>query len=376
MPADFDFHLPPGRWAIGVSGGADSVALARLAAAAAAKIEPNTQRLVLAHLDHQLRYAESDGDAAFVAALGRSLGVPTEIGHRDAIEQAMPKLAANPSARYRAARLAFFAEVVQRHGLDGVLLAHHADDQAETVLLQMRRGRGLPFIGGIRAVQTIEGVVIRRPLLSIRREALRIYLISIDQAWREDSSNASPKYGRNVLRQWLMTKSGCVSGWHGLVPQAVSSPAPHKDTAWEYQTVPPGNDIADLIATLHRIADHSSRLRERLDADSPHLGESFSCDALRGNPLLAEHAARRWLVARGAPADRVSPAVCQRLIAQATDVTRPPRQHYPGRLLVRRRAKQIDVIGPAGSMGVDAAPSLPLQSPSTHGQETHTPAEL
>ncbi|HEX8325148.1 MAG TPA: tRNA lysidine(34) synthetase TilS, partial [Tepidisphaeraceae bacterium] len=277
--------LPVGRWAVGVSGGADSVALLRLLAGR------GNGSVVVAHLNHHLRSADSDADAVFVQRLGERLNVPVEIGHLGASKEITgksehharqiapnnantetPRPPRNPSARYRAARFAFFAAVVARHRLDGVVLAHHADDQAETVLLQLRRGRGLAFLGGIAPHATINGLPIHRPLLGVSRQALRDYLSSIGQPWREDASNASTRYRRNVLRQWLAER-----------------PA--------------------LTPMLLRLADASRRWRATLDVRAPRLDESFSCDALRVPPPLAEHAARRWLTARGAPHDRVSPAI-------------------------------------------------------------------
>lgn len=318
MSTAVPFTLPPGRWAIGVSGGADSVALVRLAVAGR-----GDGGLVVAHLDHQLRNSESDDDATFVAELGRSLGLPVEIGRRDVVEQTMPTLPANPSARYRAARLAFFGDIVRRHGLDGVLLAHHADDQAETVLLRLLRGRSLAGLGGMAAETTIDGLRVVRPLLGVSRQALRDYLHTIGQPWREDASNDSADYRRNVVRRLLQ-----------------------QHPAW--------------TPALLRVADLSRRLRDRLAMQS-ELAERFAIADLPPGPLAAEFAVRRWLIARGTPADRVSPGLCQRLLAQARDVTRSPRQHYPGGVLVRRRQKQIDCVE-------SAAPRPPIDS--AHGMAT------
>ena len=335
--------VPPGAWAIGVSGGADSVALASLMAA----LRPDC-RIVIVHLDHQLRGEESDADATFVRALGDELNVPVEVAPRDAIEATMARLPANPSARYRAARFAWFAQIVRRHELAGVLLAHHADDHAETILLHLLRGRGLTNLTGIRRgplvlrdLGRMFGIrpaadlppspwplTVRRPLLGVRRQTLRDWLTSAGRTWREDSSNASPKYRRNIVRQVLAAN-------------------------------PP------LTPLLLELSAASMRLRTAVKAAAPRLEREFPTRALRIAPILARTAAMRWLIDRGVPPARITAAVCQQLINQAIDVTRPCRQHYPGRVLVRRRAGRVDVI-----------PSPPVQSRHDHGQETARPAEL
>ncbi|MGC4030636.1 MAG: tRNA lysidine(34) synthetase TilS [Tepidisphaeraceae bacterium] len=386
--------VPPGRWAVAVSGGADSVALLRAMAT-----RPDCQ-LVVAHLDHQLRGEESAADANFVQDLANKLGLPCETGLRADWPSSPPplegggggrgsprrcgidaaKIAADPSpqpspsrgkgargnasARYRASRYLFFADVVRRHDCQGVLLAHHADDQAETVLLRLARGRSLAGLGGMAAVATMNGLVIRRPLLGVRRSELREYLVSLNQPWREDSSNTTLKYRRNVIRRWLADVDAAP------VPSPVYSRERVRVrvcflSAEEYGPHPnplpaiPGEGTS-LVPALLRLAAAAQRWRAKLDAQSPQLAAAFDCRQLRGIALpFAEHAARRWLVAHGAPPDRVSPADCRHLVEQVTDVAKPSRRHYPGGLLVRRRAGRVDVI-----------PSPPLQSPVTHGQET------
>lgn len=313
-------HLPAGRYAVGASGGADSTALVRLLA------ERNDCELTLVHLDHELRQSESAADARFVADLAASLGLDCVIERRSVIESALSEHPANPSARYRAARLALISHVVRDRRLEGVLLAHHADDQAEGLLLRLLRGASTPFLGGMTPMRVIDGLRVFRPLLGCRRDDLRAYLRQIGQPWREDASNASPHYRRNVVRQWLASH-----------PEGVEP--------------------------LLRLAAASARLRESLEAAAPVLPERFACGALPEPQIVAEYALRRWLIDRGAPPDDVSPATCQRLLRQATDVSQPPRQHYPGAILVRRRQKWIDVM-----------PGLPLQSARSHGKDETTPA--
>src|SRR5947207_2907488 len=106
---DIAAAIPPGSWAVGVSGGADSVALLlRLS-------ERPDLRLYVAHLNHQTRGNQNDDEAAFVAELSEKLRIPCTIETRSNIEATMPRLPANKSARFRASRRELFRRVVEEH---------------------------------------------------------------------------------------------------------------------------------------------------------------------------------------------------------------------------------------------------------------------
>jgi tRNA(Ile)-lysidine synthase len=291
-------HLPPGPWAVGVSGGADSVALLSLL-----RSHPDIRPHVV-HLDHQLRGETSAADAAFVRDLASRWGFPVTIGTRAALEARLSDLPTNPSARYRALRLELFREVCRAHGLLGVLLAHHADDQAETVLARLVRGSGYAGLCGMAGRTDLAGLVLLRPLLHVRREALRQYLTAESQPWREDASNASDQYQRNRLRRLL-------------------------------QHHPSLTD--DLLC----LADVCRSLRDWVRRASPKLDAAFPADRLRNlPPILARESARTWLIARGVPAgdlDR-SPAAVDRLLEMSRDSASPARRHFPGRVMVHRKA--------------------------------------
>jgi len=293
--------VPPGRWAVGVSGGADSVALLALL-----RTRPELS-LHVAHLDHQTRGDASPADARFVAELAARFGLPCTIRRRDEIEPGLTELPANRSARYRAIRLALFREIVSLHSLQGVLLAHHADDQAETVLHRLIRGSAPAGLAGMSPRASIGGLIVLRPLLNIRRDDLRTYLKRIGQEWREDASNQSDQYLRNRLRKWLYDKP-------------------------------------ELHETLLSVARRCRALRDWARRAAPRLSESFACGQLADLPEpLAHEASRRWLIARGAPPAQLSEAVLDRLIEMAADAASPPRRHFPGRLLVRRRSGALFV---------------------------------
>jgi tRNA(Ile)-lysidine synthase len=190
---------PGDRVAVAVSGGADSVALAWLMHDLRASGEAAFSLVGLVHLNHCLRGAESDRDEAFVRALSGRLGLAVEVARRDVSADAR---AAHRSieAAARAARDAFFTEAAARLGASSVATAHTADDQAETVLLRLLRGSGARGAGGIRPRR---GCLVR-PLLDVRRAALRADLLARGEAWCEDASNADRSIPRNAIRQDLL----------------------------------------------------------------------------------------------------------------------------------------------------------------------------
>jgi tRNA(Ile)-lysidine synthetase-like protein len=295
--------VPAGSWVVGVSGGPDSVALLGLMRTRA------DLSLHVVHLDHQLRASASNEDARFVEELSRRWNIPCTVTRRDEIEPGLKDLPANPSARYRRLRLALFARVVARHALHGVILAHHADDQAETVLQRLLRGSGPAGLAGMSPRARVEGLEIQRPLLGVRRDTLRAYLDEIGQPWRTDESNASPRYQRNRLRALL--------GRHGK-----------------------------LVGPLLELGKACAALREWTRSTAPALDHRFAVAELADLPdLLARESARRWLARQGAAADELAPDVLDRLVTMARDAASPARQHFPGRLLVRRRGGSIFVDG-------------------------------
>jgi len=208
---------------VAVSGGADSVALLRLCAALRGTTGP---AIVVAHLHHGLRGAEADGDAAFVAALARSLDVPVRVERVDATSLARASGVSVEMAG-REARRRFLAEVAAQHGARWRVLAHHADDQVETVLLRLARGTGLGGAGGMAPV-TPDGIV--RPLLGERRSDLVAYLRAIGQPWREDRTNADPGAAeRNALRHHVVP--ALVAARAGAVEQVARAARHLRDDA-------------------------------------------------------------------------------------------------------------------------------------------------
>lgn len=198
--------LPPGTRVIAaVSGGADSVALVHMLR----ELFPGSLTGV-AHFNHQLRGAESDGDEQFAAALANGLGLP--------FHRASSKIGAgNLEQNARQARREFFGSLIAQGAAERVALGHTLDDQAETVLYRILRGSGLSGLAGILPV-TAEGLI--RPLLGVRREDVRAYLRERGIAWREDSSNLSPRFARNRIRQTLLPE--LARDWNPKVTEALA----------------------------------------------------------------------------------------------------------------------------------------------------------
>lgn len=175
---------------VGVSGGADSVALlgALLALAPALSLE-----LHVAHVDHQLR-PDSAADAAFVEQLGQRLGVPV------VVERVHVAPGGSLEAAARAARHGAIEVARARLGATRIALGHTADDQAETVLMRMMEGSG---VRGLAAIPPVRGAVIR-PLVETRRRDVEAALRAAGLPWIEDPTNRDPKFLRNRIRHEVL----------------------------------------------------------------------------------------------------------------------------------------------------------------------------
>jgi tRNA(Ile)-lysidine synthase len=191
------------KWLVGVSGGADSVALLHLL------LEHGFSKLVVCHLDHRLRGKDSAGDAAFVNRLAKGLGLQVEIG-RSEVKQRARDAGESIETAARRARQEFFRECGARHRCERVVLAHHADDQAETILWNLLRGsHGLK---GMKEVQSMGGQEFHRPLLGWRRKELREWLAARNLKWREDATNGEAVAIRNRLRNEALPLLESISG--------------------------------------------------------------------------------------------------------------------------------------------------------------------
>jgi len=182
---------PKPRIAVAVSGGADSMALALLAASWARKAGGAVVALTV---DHGLR-PEAAAEARQVARWMRA----RKIAHRT-LRWTGAKPDSNIAAAARVARYALLADWCRRNAVLHLLLAHHLDDQAETVLIRLARGSGLEGLSGMAAIAELPDVRLLRPLLHVPRERLRVTLQKLRQPWLEDPTNRDPAYTRVRVR--------------------------------------------------------------------------------------------------------------------------------------------------------------------------------
>lgn len=182
---------------VAVSGGADSVCLLALLHEMRERVLLPGIELRLAHVNYGLRGKESEGDEAFVRELGGRLGLPVDCER----VRLMPKSGGTLQSRARDARYAFFGRLLREHGMTAIATGHTADDQAETVLLWLMRGAGTRGLAGI-PVKRAEGII--RPLLGVTRQQVLDYLAFRGMPYRSDSSNGTPRYRRNRIRQEIL----------------------------------------------------------------------------------------------------------------------------------------------------------------------------
>jgi tRNA(Ile)-lysidine synthase len=188
-PAEDLLKTLPDTLLIGVSGGIDSVALLHA-------LVRTGRRPVVAHFDHGWR-KESAADAAWVQELAREMGLKFAGGKmRAAVKK-------RREAEARTARYAFFSRTARRLSIPHLVLAHQADDQVETFLLQLLRGSGAAG-RGMDALSERDGLILHRPWLGVWRREIHAYARAHRLAWREDATNRDTRHRRNLLRQRVL----------------------------------------------------------------------------------------------------------------------------------------------------------------------------
>src|SRR5438094_2696762 len=189
------------RYLIGVSGGRDSVALLHWL------VDLGYEKLIVCHLNHQLRGQSSDADARFVEKLAAKYGVNFELGAANVRALAKKKKMSIETAA-REARYSFFAKVAKRRRCRTIFLAHHADDLVETFLINLFRGAGSTGLAAMREVSTrhIDDVDLKivRPLLGLWRNEIDNYVRQHRLKFREDASNKNLTQIRNRIRRRLI----------------------------------------------------------------------------------------------------------------------------------------------------------------------------
>ena len=182
---------------VAVSGGIDSMCLAQ-------KVRLEGGPFAIAHCNFGLRGTQSDGDEAFVREWAGRYGIPLHVKRFDtqafASEQGISVEMAARRLRYH-----WFGELCREHGYSGVAVAHNANDNAETLILNLLRGTGLRGITGMKASGFVPDpefgdIPLLRPLLNMTREEIEAFAAEHGLQWREDATNAQNYYKRNKIR--------------------------------------------------------------------------------------------------------------------------------------------------------------------------------
>lgn len=199
---------PADRIVVGVSGGVDSVVLLDLLDRLS---DEYALTLIVAHVNHGLRGKESDRDEKFVKELARKKGLPFKLSRQMGNSTNIQSLA-------RDFRHKFFFDTAKKAGANKIALAHHADDQAETIILHLLRGSGLEgLLGMLESTEIGKGTKLIRPLLRFSRAEIEQYARGQGLKFVEDSTNIGKKYTRNIVRHEVLPKLT------ELNPQAITS---------------------------------------------------------------------------------------------------------------------------------------------------------
>lgn len=263
---------PRRKYLVGVSGGRDSVALLDCL------LEAGFKKLVVCHLNHGLRGRASAGDAAFVKRWAVRCDLPF-VGDKVAVGELAMRDSLSIETAARRARRSFFAEAARVQKCERIFLAHHADDQAETVLMNLARGSGLSGLAAMpsESEQTIDGhkLILLRPLLSVRRTQIDAWIAARGLKFRDDASNAEADTGvRNRVRLHLL---------------------PQMDETF-------GRDVATSLLRLAQLAEGNESLIEETFADELMTAkdERLSVSKLsQWSPPLRQRVLLDWLRARG-----------------------------------------------------------------------------
>ncbi len=308
----------PARLLVGLSGGADSVALLLLLLDAGRQISA-------VHVNHGLRGADSDGDEAFVRQLCQRLNVPLWV------YRAAPP--ANPGEGWaREVRYGFFRQALAESGAEALVLAHHRDDQAETLLLHLLRGAGLNGLTGMLPDVTVDGLRILRPLLPCSREELRAFLNERGQPWREDGTNADPRYLRNALRGDVLP----------LLEQLAPGAA------------------ARMANTAALLAEEDAALAALADGFlTRHPGGALPLQALRNQPRgLQKRILRAWWESLAAPCEDRSLSAAQTGALHALiDAPASAKCNLPGGWHGRSGWTHLHLIAPGAAASIPAVPA-------------------
>ncbi len=242
---------------LGVSGGADSVAMLR--AMAALKTQHGGRgKLYVAHLNHGMRGSTADADERWLKSLCERLTLPLDVGKMD-VSAIAAKQGDGWEAAARSARYDFLRAAAERIGGRFVATAHTADDQAETVLHRILRGTGIDGLAGMAKARPLTpGVALVRPMLELKRHDVLAYLADTGQDYRTDATNQDTQWTRNRLRHELLPKLR-----EGFNPQVNAALLRLAAQAGEVQQV-----VAELAMTLAEKCVDAKSVRILVDCDT------------------------------------------------------------------------------------------------------------
>jgi tRNA(Ile)-lysidine synthase len=237
---------------VALSGGLDSVCLLHLL-----RFAPHPPRVAAAHFDHRMR-PDSGSDAAWVRGLCRAWSVPLSAGAADRPPRS--------ETGARTLRYDFLERAAAEHRAEFIVTAHHADDQAETVLFRLARGTGLPGLAGIPARR---GRIVR-PLLSFARAELFAYARACGIQWREDPSNRELRHARNRIRHVIIPaleadRPGAARRIAALAARAAEAEAAWRALLYEIvEHVVTGRDERGLTLARDRLLGYHPHVRARV----------------------------------------------------------------------------------------------------------------
>ncbi len=241
----------------GISGGADSVCLHYILLELQKYLD---FRFVAVHVNHNLRGEEADSDQEFVERLCQNTQIPVSVVHKNVKEIAEQKKISLEEAG-RMARYEAFSDVAASVCGNKIVLAHHQDDLAETMIHHLVRGTG---IGGLCSLKPISGNRIR-PLLCLTRAEIEAYLQKRESEWKTDSTNLDDDYTRNKIRHHVISYLS-----NEINPRAVSHMA---ETAKELQEIENllENFVENISIKKVKKSENQSFFREDFQMESAYI---------------------------------------------------------------------------------------------------------
>ena len=313
---------------VGVSGGADSVALLAVLRDLALAWKLN---LTVAHLNHGIRGPAAAADAAFVAGLARRWQLQF-IGGRVNVPVQARRRGISLEMAGRKARYDFFAKAARAYDCDVVATAHTADDQAETILLNLVRGAGPAGLAGIPYIGRYGALKVVRPLRDLNRKSIEQFLKKRQLVWRHDATNADPAFLRNRVR-------------HEVLPLLEDRLNPGIRPALLR--------ASDILASENEwLNGLAADILEQCRA--PVTGQALAADRLNGYPVAARRRVlRHWLTMCGLAPEALNFEAIERLDNLVTDQRGGRAVTLSGGWLVRR-ARDVLTLSQRANQSVRA----------------------